>query len=166
MAETAFVSTDPISSAPQASRDESWDSLARLCPAPSAPAAPLEAPGFRRSVQRRKVVLQGPFLSLLSPLCSGVSSSCSPGQQVPLHCPAFNCLYRPFQACPALIFPGSECNATNLSKFPHHTPLHALFFPFFFSLFIDLEKSCNVNTNNPDSHVRESKLCALYIFCR
>lgn len=24
----------------------------------------------------------------------------------------FNCLYRPFQACPTLIFPGSECNAT------------------------------------------------------
>lgn len=135
LAETAFVSTDPVSSAPQTSKDESWDSFARLCPAPSAPAAPLEAPGFRRSIQRRKLVPKGPFLPLLSPLCSGVScfppSSCSSGQQVPLHCPAFNCLYRPFQECPALIFPGSECNATNLSEFPHHAPLHVLFFPIF-----------------------------------
>lgn len=43
----------------------------------------------------------------------------------------FNCLYRPFQACPTLIFPGSECNATDLSEFPHHTPLHAFFSQFF-----------------------------------
>lgn len=44
----------------------------------------------------------------------------------------FNCLYRPFQACPTLIFPGSACNATNLSEFPHHAPLRALFFFQFF----------------------------------
>lgn len=37
-------------------------------------------------------------------------------------------------------------------------------FSTFSSLFIDLEKSCDVNTNDPDSHVRESKHCAFIYF--
>lgn len=124
--------------------------------------APLEAPGFRWSIQSRKGVLSlSALVSHLSLLPLAAWDSSSLCIVLP-----FNCLYRPFQACPTLIFPGSECNATNLSDFPHHTPLCALFFSNFFSLFIDLEKSCNVNTQNADSHLRQSELCALCIFCR